>query len=70
MGIAHPVLRFQSNPQEHVSHAVIEFRALRQSMDDQWLADDLVHGHARVKRRVGVLKDQLHGGTQWFESPL
>ena len=38
-------------------------------MQREPFADDLAHGHARVERRVGVLKDHLHAAGVALEIP-
>ena len=40
------------------------FAARRQSQDLERLGDDVAHGHARAKRGVGVLEDQLRMGLR------
>ena len=57
---AHVIGR-QPDAAEEVGDAVAELAAAGEAMDDQRLADQLAHGHARVERGIGVLEDHLDG---------
>src|SRR5713226_9834036 len=57
--------RIQTSPGEHLCHALLARAVIsRQPMNLDRFGDDLSDGHARVKRAVGVLKDNLHLPSQ------
>ncbi len=62
--VAVHVLRLEAHCFEQFPDLRLEFRALDQSVDTQWLADDVHDGHPWVERGEGVLKNDLHLAPQ------
>src|SRR3954468_1765642 len=50
----------ESDEREQFANARAASSAIAQTMDAQWLLDDLACAHTRVQRRVRILKDDLH----------
>ena len=65
---AHVIGR-EPDPAEEGGDAVAELAAAGEAMDDQRLADQLAHRHARVERGVGVLEDHLDRAPDRFSAP-
>ena len=60
MRIAPAVVGTEADFLEQLRDAAAPLAAVHSAVDDQRLGDDRADGHARVQRRVRVLKDDLH----------
>ncbi len=60
MGIAGAVLRLQPYRAQELRRPLVAPGAAEASVNDERLGDDRADRHARVERRVGILKDDLH----------
>jgi hypothetical protein len=52
--------RLQADQLEQLGDASPPLRGAAEAVDDQRLLDDLTYTHARIERRVRILKDHLH----------
>jgi hypothetical protein len=57
--IALPVVGREADFQEELRDALVAIGFV-EVVDDQRLGDDRPHGHARIQRRIRILKDDLH----------
>jgi len=60
MGVAARKARLQPDQSQQVLDSFAAARGRHQIMQRQGLGEDLADGHARVERRIGVLKNDLH----------
>ncbi len=60
MRVAAGVVGAHADARQHFGHDVVALLTTLIGVDAQPLADALADGQARVKRGVGVLKDDLH----------
>jgi hypothetical protein len=58
--IAPHVLSLQAHCLEKLRHPFPQGFSFGQAVYDQWLTDDVAHGHPGVQGGVGVLEDDLH----------
>ena len=71
VGVAAQVIGAEADRLQEMDHALLALLArLGELVDDEGLADDRAHRHARVQRRVGVLEDDLHVSPEVAERPL
>jgi len=54
------MMRGQSNKVEELSNSLIFRHATGNAMQRQWFANEIANSHARVQRRIRVLKHDLH----------
>ena len=64
MGVAFEVLHLQPHDLHQFHDPLLQFGRFRQIVLANRLGDDVQHGHARVKRGVGVLKNHVEVTTQ------
>src|SRR5262249_47997666 len=60
-------LGFETHPTKQRGHPVPQLGARGHSVNDEWLANQFPNRHARVKRRVWVLKHHLYVATSALE---
>ena len=66
--IARHVDRVQAHHAQQLGHAVLHLApAAERPVDDERLGDRLRDGHARIQRRIGILKDHAHLGHDLLE---
>ncbi len=60
MGIARHVIPRKSDPLQPAADVVRDLARVPKAVDHRALGDDVLHGHARIERGVGILKDHLN----------
>ena len=60
MGIAPKCRGVEPNGREEFAHARVDLGVRAGLVDPHRIGDDVAHRPARIERRVGILKDELH----------
>src|SRR5215213_9931100 len=58
--VAIHIVRVEADFPEQFGDALASLFLISYSVNNQWFRDDIAHAHARIERRVRVLKDNLH----------
>src|SRR5205809_813725 len=67
--IAVEVRRVEADEVKELGDPIAPRPAVTQAVDDERLLDDLSRAHARVERRVRILKDDLHIAPRLAQAP-
>src|SRR5207253_9347209 len=69
MRIALEVRRVEADEMKELGDPLAPPPAVAQAVDDERLLDDLSRAHARIERRVRILKDDLHVAPRLTQAP-
>ena len=64
MRIAPQMPRVEPDQRRQLGDDLAALGGIANTVDDEWLADDIGHGHARVERTERVLEDELHAAAE------